>query len=259
MSIAIKDITVSIEGNTIIKEVSLEFRAGEVVALLGLNGAGKTTLIKTIAGIMKSSHGSISMEGQAIDSLSLKERGRFIAYVPQQMSTTFNYQVEDFVLMGVTPYLGVFETPKKKHREEAVRALEFLGIEKLKEKSLLTLSGGERQMVYLARAFVQQASLMVLDEPTAYLDFKKQHQFLGDLREVVRRSHKTVLLSVHDPNLALQYADQIVILHEQTILATLRKDEKNWEAHLQKALDKLYEGKAEMIREREHMLIIHKQ
>lgn len=259
MSIAVKNITVKIDESTIIKDISLECRKGEMVALLGLNGAGKTTLIKAIAGITKTSGGSISIDDKEISSLSPKDRGKHIAYVPQQVSTTFDYEVEDFVLMGVTPYLGVFETPKKKHREEAQKALEFLGIEKLRGKKLLTLSGGEKQMVYLARALVQQAMLMVLDEPTAYLDFKRQHHFLGDLRDVVRRSNKAVLLSVHDPNLALQYADQIVILHEQTILTTLRKGEQGWETHLQNALDILYEGKVRLIKNKEHMIVIHKQ
>lgn len=259
MSIVIKDITVAIAGKRIIKNISLEVRKGEIVALLGLNGAGKTTLIKTIAGITQSETGSISIDGREISKLKIKDRGKYIAYVPQQMSTVFDYKVQDFVLMGVTPYLGVFETPQKKHRNQANKALENLGIEKLKEKNLLTLSGGERQMVYLARALVQQTMLMVLDEPTAYLDFKRQHQFLGNLREMVSTNDKAVMLSMHDPNLALQYADQIVIIHEQTVLTTLRKNEVNWERNLQKAFDKLYEGKVELIKNREDRLVIYKQ
>lgn len=257
MSLMLKNVTVTLGQKKIIENISFGCKSGEVVALLGLNGAGKTTLIKTIAGLIPASNGEISINGSSMHATSLKEKAKRIAYVPQQMSTPFDYEVEDFVLMGVTPYLGVFEMPKATHREQVKKALESLQISHLRKKRLFHLSGGEKQMVYLARAMVQEAGVMVLDEPTAYLDFKRQHAFLGYLRNFVKENDKLAVLSVHDPNLALQYADQIIILHEKGVLIDLRKGKD--EDKLQKALDILYDGKAKFEEIREHRLVIHRQ
>ncbi|MGL6173846.1 MAG: ABC transporter ATP-binding protein [Cellulosilyticaceae bacterium] len=256
MSLEIKDIGVKLGKTTILEQVSLITDEGEVVALLGLNGAGKTTLIKTIAGLIPSYQGVVCVEAMNMNQLSLRERAKRIAYVPQQLNTPFDYEVEDFVLMGVTPYLGVFESPKVMHRKKVVEVLEQLQIGHLRKKNLLFLSGGEKQMVYLARAMVQEAKVMVLDEPTAYLDFKRQHEFLGYLRKLMQESKKTAVISVHDPNLALQYADKIVIIHDKNVLATVHRGEKR---QLQQALDVLYDGKANLMETQEHTLVIYQQ
>lgn len=259
MSLRVKNIHVTLGQCEIIREISFESKNGQVVALLGLNGAGKTTLIKTIAGLITPNEGEITVGKENMNQISLKERAKRIAYVPQQINTTFDYEVEDFVLMGVTPYLGVFESPKIEHRQKVVQALEHLQISHLRKKRLLYLSGGEKQMVYLARAMVQQAKVMVLDEPTAYLDFKRQHAFLANLRNFIKASDQSAILSVHDPNLALQYADTLVILHEKKVLTTLYRGEIEGNKKLQQALEVLYDGKAQLLRNGEQTLVIYGQ
>lgn len=256
MSLKIEEMSVKLGETTILEQVSLVVGEGEIAALLGLNGAGKTTLIKTIAGVIPTYQGKVYVERININQISLRERAKQIAYVPQQLNTPFDYEVEDFVLMGITPYLGVFESPKVIHRKKVIEVLEELKIGHLRKKKLIFLSGGEKQMVYLARAMVQEAKVMVLDEPTAYLDFKRQHDFLGHLRKLIQASKKTAVISVHDPNLALQYADKIVIIHDKHVLATVHRGEKG---QLQQALDVLYDGKANLMETQEHTLVIYQQ
>lgn len=259
MSITVKEMQVSIGKKIIIRNINLECDKGQIVALLGLNGAGKTTLIKSIAGLIRPDKGTVLVHEEEINKLSIKERAKYVTYVPQQLSTSLDYTVEDFVLMGVTPYLGAFESPKKVHKEKVSQALKDLELSHLRGKGLTTLSGGEKQMVYLARAIVQQAKVMVLDEPTAYLDFKRQHTFLGQLSEFVRKSEKTVLLSVHDPNLALQYADKIVIVYNETTLMSLEKSGEGWGEKMQEALDLLYDGKAQLVNNRGNSIVVYQQ
>lgn len=256
MSLEVKEISVKLGQVTILEQVSLVAEQGEIIALLGLNGAGKTTFIKTIAGLISSYEGVVRVESVNMNELLLRERAKQIAYVPQQLNISFDYEVEDFVLMGVTPYLGVFESPKVMHRKKVLEVLEQLQIGHLRGKKLRLLSGGEKQMVYLARAMVQEAKVMVLDEPTAYLDFKRQHDFLGHLSKLIKESKKIAVISVHDPNLALQYADKIVIIHNKNVLTTVCRGEKK---QLKQALDVLYDGKANLMETQKHTLVIYQQ
>lgn len=221
MSLCINNMKLKRGLNVIIENFNLNIKQGEWVAVLGLNGTGKTTLIKAIAGLLPVDEGDIILNNQSMLQMKARERAQNLAYMPQQMVCDLAYTVSDFVLMGSTPYLAFWQTPKKSDYEEVEKILDLLNLTYLKERRISQISGGERQMVYLARALMQKASVMLLDEPTAHLDFKRQHEFLHTLKKVKEQSNKAVLMAIHDPNLALQYADKIVILHHKQILGSV--------------------------------------
>lgn len=226
MSLYIKNIKVKRGLNVIIEDFNLNIKQGELVAVLGLNGTGKTTLIKAIAGLLPVVQGDIVFNDKSINQMKVRERAQNFAYMPQQMVCHLAYTVSDFILMGSTPYLAFWQTPGKGDYKEVEKVLDELNLSHLKERTLNQISGGERQMVYLARALVQKASVMLLDEPTAHLDFKRQHEFLHTLKKVKEQSGKAVLIAIHDPNLALQYADKIIILHHKQILGSVSLKEE---------------------------------
>ncbi|PHV71395.1 iron ABC transporter ATP-binding protein [Sporanaerobium hydrogeniformans] len=246
MSLYIKNIKLKRGSNVVIEDFSLHIKQGELVAVLGLNGIGKTTLIKAIAGLLPVVQGDIFLNNTPISKMKPKERAQNLAYMPQQMAYDLSYTVSDFILMGITPYLDFWQTPRRSDDEEVEKVLNALNLSYLKASRLSQISGGERQMVYLARALMQKASVMLLDEPTAYLDFKRQHEFLHTLKKVKEQANKAILIAIHDPNLALQYADRIVILHHKQMLGVVclteegDKDRKEAKRVLIKLLKKAY-------------------
>lgn len=212
MELNVKDLRFSFGDRPILDGVSFTVKSGERVALLGPNGTGKTTLFRCLMQFLRSG-GSITMDGVDLKTLSPKELSRRIAYIPQSESPTFNYPVEDVVLMGVTGRLGAFTAPKKEHRDKVLLTLEHLGIAHLKNRGYATLSGGERQLVMLGRAMVQEAKLFIMDEPTANLDFANRCRVMD---AVVRLSGEgyAVLYSTHHPGQSGLYASRVLALLE---------------------------------------------
>ena len=221
MSLCIENIQLKRGLKVIVEGLDLNINQGEWVVILGLNGTGKTTLIQSIAGLLPVTKGDILFNNQSIYQMKPKERAQNIAYVPQNMVCDLEYTVSDFILMGITPYLNFWQTPKKSDYKEIDKVLEVLNLSHLKENSLTQISGGERQMVYLARALMQKAQVMLLDEPTAHLDFKRQHEFFQALTKMKNDKRPAILMALHDPNLAIQYADRIIILHQQHIIGDI--------------------------------------
>jgi iron complex transport system ATP-binding protein len=204
-------------GRTVGRDVSFTLDAGEVLCVLGPNGGGKTTLFRTVLGLLEKHGGAIELEGQALENLSRAEIARRIGYVPQGHAAYFAYTVREFVLMGRTAHLGVFASPGKKDLVVVNRALESLGLAHLGDKPVTEISGGERQLALVARALAQEPKLLVLDEPTASLDFGNQVRVLGKLGALAA-SGIAILFSSHDPDHAFLCARRALLLAEGRVL-----------------------------------------
>jgi iron complex transport system ATP-binding protein len=191
---------------------------GEVLALLGPNGGGKTTLLKTLLGILAPLAGTAMIDDRSLGTYSMRERARRIAYVPQAHTPTFAFTVETVVLMGRTAHGNLFNQPSAGDRAVAARSLAQFGIEHLAQRPYTMISGGERQLVLLARALAQEPQFIVLDEPTASLDFGNQGKVMREMRALAASGHG-VLFTTHDPNHALRAADRAFLLRDGQRLA----------------------------------------
>jgi len=190
---------------------------GELVALLGPNGSGKTTILKCLNGTLKPKTGEIYIENHNIKDLSYKETAKLISVVPQERSAVFSYLAIDMVAMGITPYLSFGRMPTKKDYKEAYTKLEFFNIQHLVEKSYNQLSGGEKQLVLIARALMQDTDYLIMDEPTSHLDFKNQHLVMKELKKLSKNG-KGVVTALHDPNLALRFCDRIIMVKKGEVI-----------------------------------------
>ena len=204
-------------GRTIGRGVGFRLEAGEVLCVLGPNGGGKTTLFRTLLGLLEPHGGSIQIEGASLPSLSRAEIARRVGYVPQGHSAYFAFTVREFVLMGRTAHLGVFSSPSRKDFAVAARALESLGIAHLADQPVTEISGGERQLALVARALAQEPKLLVLDEPTASLDFGNQVRVLQRIGALAA-SGIAILFSSHDPDHAFLCAQRALLLAEGRVL-----------------------------------------
>ena len=200
------------------RDVSLVVEPGEVLCLLGPNGCGKTTLFKTLLGLLPPQGGHVTLSGDALIGLSRQEIARRIAYVPQATSSVFSYTALDLVLMGRTAHRSLFSGPTHADHDYAHRALSELGISDLADRDVTRLSGGQRQLVVVARAIAQAAPLIVMDEPTASLDFGNQVVVLAQVRRLADRG-AGIVLSTHDPDHAFAVAHRVALLREGTIVA----------------------------------------
>jgi iron complex transport system ATP-binding protein len=198
--------------------LDLDLSAGQVVALLGPNGGGKTTLLKTILGLLAPLSGEVVLQGRPLAAIPIRDRARILAYVPQVHAGTFAFTVEDVVLMGRSAHRSVLAGPSPLDRIVAREALARLGIGHLAERPYTMISGGERQLALIARALAQEPRLVVLDEPTASLDFGNQGKVMREIR-VVAGSGLAVVFSTHDPNHALRYADRAFLIRDGRCVA----------------------------------------
>jgi iron complex transport system ATP-binding protein len=214
--IDVDDISVSLDGTPILNSVSCEVPSQSFVALVGPNGAGKTTLLRTVNGVLPPDSGTVSVDGMNVQSLSSREVARRVATVPQKTSISFDFSVRDIVAMGRTPHRSRF-----RHTDDSEiidQALEQARIAHLADRSVGSVSGGERQRVLLARALAQDAPALVLDEPTASLDIHHQVRTLELVRDLVEQG-KTALAAIHDLDLAARFCDTIVVLADSRVLA----------------------------------------
>jgi iron complex transport system ATP-binding protein len=198
-------------GRVVGRDVSFSLGPGEVMCVLGPNGGGKTTLFRTLLGLLASHGGNILLDGKPLSALSRREIARLSGYVPQGHSGYFAYTVREFVLMGRTAHLAAFSGPARRDREIAARALESLGISHVAEKPVTEISAGERQLVLVARALAQEPRLLVLDEPTASLDFGNQVRVLQQI-SALASAGMSILFSSHDPDHAFLTAHRAMLL-----------------------------------------------
>ena len=213
--------------------VDLTVQPGEVVALLGRNGAGKTTLLKMLNGLLTPARGTVMLGGRTLDELSLPERARRSAYVPQSITSAFPMRVIDVVLLGRRPY--VTWRLSKDDIKIASDTLATLGLDAFAFRRFTELSGGERQQVVMAKALAQEASLLLLDEPTSDLDLNNQIGVMKRIRRVVDdMDQRAAVIVMHDLNAAAAYADRVVLMHEGRVEAVGRPEEVLTEANLAK-------------------------
>ena len=205
------DLAIGYPGRRVGAGFRLELRSGEVLALLGPNAGGKTTLLKTLLGLIPPLAGQVLLEGRPIDAWPLRERAQRLAYVPQVTTTGFGFRAGEVVLMGRTAQAGVFARPSARDHAVVDETLARLGIGALAERPVTELSGGERQLVLVARALAQEPRAVVLDEPTASLDFGNQGRVLREIRGLAA-SGLAVLFTTHDPNHALRFADRVLLI-----------------------------------------------
>ena len=191
-------------------DISLAISPGEVLCLLGPNGSGKTTLFKTLLGLLPPLSGEVRVLGEPVSGWTRAAFARHVGYVPQTHAGIFPFTVVDIVLMGRCARVGSFTTPSRRDREVATRCLEILGIAHLGTRTYTTISGGERQLALIARALAQEPVLLVMDEPTASLDFGNQIRVLEHISRL-RSQGIAVLMSTHQPEHALRVADRIAL------------------------------------------------
>ena len=218
MNIEGRGLTIGYPDRTVGSGLDVALSTGEVLALLGPNGGGKTTLLKTLLGLLKPKAGEVRLGDKPLDNYSIRERARVVAYVPQVHISTFAFTVETVVLMGRTAHGSLFSRPSGQDRAVAQAALERFGIAALANRPYTMISGGERQLVLLARALAQEPQFIVLDEPTASLDFGNQGKVMREIRALAKSGHG-VLFTTHDPNHALRAADRAYLLREGTRIA----------------------------------------
>ncbi|MGH6816437.1 MAG: ABC transporter ATP-binding protein [Hyphomicrobiaceae bacterium] len=200
------------------RNVTLAVEPGEILCLLGPNGCGKTTLFKTVLGLLRPQGGTVRLDGADLTGLKRPEIARRIAYVPQAQGTAFPYTVLDVVLMGRVAHRGLFAGPTKQDRNIARQALSELGIDDLASREVTRLSGGQRQLVVVARAIAQAAPLIVMDEPTASLDFGNQVVVLSEVKRLAGRG-TGIVLSTHDPDHAFAVATRVILMRDGETIA----------------------------------------
>ena len=217
MSITVENLSFSYKSQPVLRKVDFTAQAGRLLAVLGPNGAGKSTLFRCMLGLLRHYEGSIRIDGSDARQLTAAQLARRIAYIPQSHQAAFSYTVFDMVLMGTAHRFSPFSVPGKREKEQAMQALEQVGVGAIAGKSYAQLSGGEQQLVLIARAIAQQTCILVMDEPTSNLDFGNQLRIMQRVKELTNGGY-TVLMSSHNPQHALQFADEVLALHGGTVV-----------------------------------------
>lgn len=230
----VKNISFSYDDVEIFSKISFSVEKGDVLCILGPNGTGKTTLIKCLNGLHDINDGEILINGENIKKLSFKEISRHIGYIPQSHVPSFPFKVLDVVVMGRAPYLNLTDSPKKEDIEIAINSLKILGIENLKDKEYTNLSGGERQLVFLARILCQQPDILILDEPTSHLDFGNQIKFL-EIVDNLAKEGLSIIMTSHFPDHAFLSSNKVAIMKEKKFIDFGSPDDVVTEENLKEA------------------------
>jgi iron complex transport system ATP-binding protein len=211
-------ISARVGGRTLLEGIDFEARPGEVVGLVGRNGVGKTTLLRIASATLAPASGQVLLGDLSVSEIPRRELARRIALVPQDLHVPFPFRVGELVLMGRAPHQSLIGLESEHDVELARAALSRLGIEHLSDRDITTLSGGERQMVLFARALVQDPGVLLLDEPTAFLDLKHRVDVLREVRAFVEMGRSAIVVS-HDLSLAARACDRVVLLGEGGVVA----------------------------------------
>jgi iron complex transport system ATP-binding protein len=224
LSVEVSNLSFSYGDRLIIDKINFYVEDGQLISVLGPNGVGKSTLFRCILGLLKDYTGKIFLTGKDIKKLSTGEMAKLIAYIPQSHYPSFNYSVFDMVLMGTAVQISSLSSPGKKQIELVNRALDKMGIYHLKERGYMQISGGERQLVLLARALVQEAKILVLDEPTSNLDFGNQIKVMLQIKNLAKEGY-TIIQSTHNPDQTFLFSDKIIAMKGGRIIKYGKPDD----------------------------------
>ena len=203
----------------VISDINLELRSGQLACLIGENGIGKSTLLKTLTGFLPKLKGSLLLGDRDIDSFSQRELARQVSIVLTQKPDVQNLTIEEIIGLGRSPYTGFFGRLRAEDCKVVDDAIATMGIEKLRGRMIQTLSDGERQKVMIAKALAQETSIILLDEPTAFLDFPSKAETFQSLQRMAHERDKLILLSTHDLELAVRFADSLLEVKKGTLQA----------------------------------------
>lgn len=216
-----KGISAGYGKQNVIENISFELEAGCLMGILGANGCGKTTLLKAICGILPH-RGSCTLDKIVLEDISPKQIAKLVSYIPQRSGISIDISVLDVVLMGFNPRLGLLEYPTKEMKDTAMQALIQVGLEGKAEANYLHLSEGQKQLCILARTLVSDSKLLLLDEPESALDFRFRHQMLFLLRSWVESKQRNAIVTLHDPTLALNFCDKLLLLSDGSVLGIIK-------------------------------------
>lgn len=217
---AVNELSAGYGKQNVIRDISFGLDYGILMGVVGANGSGKTTLLKAICGILPH-QGTCTLERTVLEKLLPKQIAKLISYIPQRSGISIDISVLDVVLMGFNPRLGLLEHPTKKMRIAALAALEQVGLGGKEEINYLHLSEGQKQLCILARTLVSDSKLLLLDEPESALDFRFRYQMLSLLRKWVALEERSAIVTLHDPALALNFCDKLLLLADDGVLGIL--------------------------------------
>ena len=209
--------------HNVIDQISFDLDDGTLMGIIGANGSGKTTLLKALCGILPH-QGNCTMEGTVLEELSAKQLAKMVSYIPQRSGISIDISALDVVLMGYNPKLGLLEHPTRKMKDAAMQALDEVGLAGKEETNYLHLSEGQKQLCILARTFVSDSKLLLLDEPESALDFQFRHQMLSLLHSRVASRERSAIVTLHDPALALNFCDQLLLLSGGGVLDIIKPE-----------------------------------
>jgi iron complex transport system ATP-binding protein len=215
--ICTEEITTRIEGEPILRDVSFCAKEGELVGLIGPNGSGKSTLLRTLSGLLRPASGNLFLDGKPLKQYSSKELARNVGYVPQDTVVDFDFTAREIVLMGRHSYLSRFSSESQHDHMIVHKAMQHTATLHLADRIVTTLSGGQRQMIFIAKALAQEPRLLLLDEPISALDIRYQLHVLELMRMLTQRG-MTVVAALHDLNLAARFCDRLVLLMDGEIV-----------------------------------------
>jgi iron complex transport system ATP-binding protein len=207
-----------------LKDFRLQIEAGTITAILGPNGAGKTTLLHIALGWLRPSAGLVKLDGKPINQYKRRELGQWMGLVPQNENTPFDYSLLEYILLGRTPYMETLAMPGVRDMEISMQKLTDVGLASLSNRSMPSLSGGERQLVLVARALAQQPKLLLLDEPTSHLDLSNKSRLIHVMRDLQAQG-VTIIFTTHEPDVACALATHVVLMREGEVLQTGPSDQ----------------------------------
>lgn len=218
MSLEVDSLRFGYDERMVLKNISFTANYGELLSVLGPNGVGKSTLFRCMLGLLRPQSGECRIDGQSTRGMSAKELACLIAYIPQSHYPTFNFSVFDMVLMGTTAQISAASVPGRRQIALAEEALERLGVAHLRDRGYTNISGGERQLVLIARAIVQQAKILIMDEPSANLDYGNRTRVMQTVKNLTREGY-AIIQSTHDPDQAFLYSDKVLAVYGGEVLA----------------------------------------